>query len=520
MQYLISEGSEMSSKSEVEEIRTIEEINEKIKRGDIVVVTAEEMIKLAESSGIEVAAKEVDVVTSGTFGAMCSSGAFLNFGHADPPIKMTKCWLNDVPLYKGLAAVDGYLGATALSETRGFDYGGGHVIEDLVTGREIELRAESYGTDCYPRRHIETTITIDELNQAVLLNPRNCYQTYDAATNSTDRVLYTYMGTLLPHYGNVTFSGAGQLNPLCKDGNYETIGIGTRIFLGGGIGYIIGEGTQHSPQTGFGTLMVRGDLKKMDSRYLRGGTFHKYGVTLYVGVGVPIPIINDRVAATACLRDEEILVNIRDYGIPVRPDRRPVVRRASYQELRSGKVVINEKDVPSSSLSSYQMAREIAEVLKKWITEETFFLTKPVEPLPRHREFKPLELRKRELTVIDVMKKEVFTASPTEEIGEAARKIIEKRIDHLPIVDKESKLIGIVTSWDLAKAIAQEKKWLNEIMTRRVITARADESIDVVARRMSQHNISGVPVVNETNQIIGILTTDDISRKMVGGIAK
>ncbi|MFQ6095378.1 MAG: homocysteine biosynthesis protein [Candidatus Bathyarchaeia archaeon] len=507
----------MSDTSIREEIRTIEEINEKIGQGEAVVLTAEEMIKLAESSGIDVAAKEVDVVTTGTFGAMCSSGVFLNFGHADPPIKMTRCWLNDVPLYKGLAAVDGYLGATALSETRGFDYGGGHVIEDLVSGREIELRAESYGTDCYPRRYIETVITIDDLNQAVLVNPRNCYQTYDAATNSTDRVLYTYMGTLLPHFGNVNFSGAGQLNPLCKDWNYETIGIGTRIFLGGGVGYIIGEGTQHSPQGGFGTLMVRGDLKKMSSRYLRGASFHKYGVTLYVGVGIPIPIINERVATTAALRDEDIIVNIRDYGVPVRPDRRPVVKRASYAELRSGKVVIDDKDVPSSSLSSYRVAREIAETLKKWIIEGKFFLTRPVEPIPRRRKFKPLKVRKRELTVLEIMKGEVVTANPGDDVRAAARKLVEKGIDHLPVVDEESKLIGIVTSWDVAKAIAQEKRRLSEIMTRRVITARTDEPIDVVVRRMTQHNISGVPVTDETNRVIGILTTDDISRKVVGG---
>jgi len=510
----------MSGASEGGAIRTVEEVNDRIRRGDAVVLTSEEMIKLAESSGIEIAAKEVDVVTSGTFGAMCSSGAFLNFGHADPPIKMTKCWLNDVPVYKGLAAVDGYLGVTALSETKGFDYGGGHVLEDLVSEKEIELRAESYGTDCYPRRHIETTITIDDLNQAVLVNPRNCYQVYDAATNSTDRVLYTYMGTLLPHYGNVTFSGAGQLNPLCKDRNYETIGIGTRIFLGGGTGYVIGEGTQHSPQSGFGTLMVRGDLKNMNSQYLRGASFHKYGVTLYVGVGIPIPIINKRVAETAALRDEDIFVSIRDYGVPVRSDRRPVVKRVSYAELRSGGVVINGKDVPSSSLSSYKLAQEISEVLKKRITEGTFYLTRPVESLPKHREFKPLTVKKRELMVLDVMKREVFTASPGDDVEDAAKKLVEKRIDHLPIVDEESKLIGIVTSWDLAKAIARDKRRLNEIMTRKVITAKADESIDVVVRRMTQHNISGVPVVDETDHIVGILTTDDISRKIVGGIAK
>lgn len=504
-------------KDEEERIRTVREINEKIKNGDVVVLTAEEMIKLVESSGLEVAAKEVDVVTTGTFGAMCSSGVFLNFGHSNPPIKMVRCWLNDVPVYKGLAAVDGYLGATAMSETRGFEYGGGHVIEDLVSGKEVILRAESYGTDCYPRKHIETTITLEDINQAVLVNPRNCYQRYDAATNSSDRVLYTYMGTLLPNYGNITFSGAGQLNPLCKDPYYETIGFGTRIFLGGGIGYIIGEGTQHSPETGYGTLMVKGDLKKMNSRYLRGASFYKYGTTLYVGIGIPIPIINMRVARTAALRDDEIFVNIRDYAVPCRPDLRPIVRRASYAELRSGKVYIGDKAVPSSSLSSYKMAREIAEVLKKWITEGLFFLTEPIEPLPRKGEYKPLKVKGKELTVGDVMRREVITAKPSEDIKDVALKLVEKGIDHLPVVDDDGRLIGIVTSWDIAKAIAYNKRRVEEVMTRNVITALENEPVDIVARRMAQYNVSGVPVVDKMNRVIGIVTTDDIAEKVVGG---
>ena len=507
----------MSENEKTKTIRSVEEINEKIKRGDAVVLTAEEMIKLVESSGVEVAAKEVDVVTSGTFGAMCSSGVFLNFGHSDPPIRMTQCWLNDVPIYKGLAAVDGYLGATALSETLGLEYGGGHVIEDLVSGKEIELRAESYGTDCYPRRHIETVITIDDLNQAVLLNPRNCYQRYDAATNSTDRVLYTYMGTLLPNYGNISFSGAGQLNPLCKDPNYETLGMGTRIFLGGGTGYIIGEGTQHSPSGGFGSLMVKGDLKQMNARYLRGSAFYRYGVSLYVGVGIPIPIINQKVASTAAVRDEDIFVSIKDYGVPSRPDLRPIVKKASYSELRSGKVEIKGKDVPSSSLSSYKMAVEITEVLKKWIQERKFYLTSPVETLPIQRVVKPLEIKRKELRVSDVMRTRVITANPDDDVKEVAKKLVEKGIDHLPVVDETKTLIGIVTSWDLARALASGKGKLAEIMTKRVITALQNESIDVVARRMAKHNISGMPVVDEANRVIGIVTTDDISKRLVGG---
>jgi len=371
-----------------ETLRKYEEINDRIRRGEATVLTANEFIDVVESSGPQRAAKEVDVVTTGTFGAMCSSGAFLNFGHSDPPIKMWHCWLNDVPAYKGLAAVDAYIGASAASETRGFEYGGGHVIEDLVSGREIKLRADAYGTDCYPRRYIETAITLGDLNQAILLNPRNGYQHYNAATNSTSRTIYTYMGTLLPNYGNVTFSGSGQLSPLYKDSNFETIGIGTRIFLGGGVGYVIGEGTQHFPQEQFGTLMVKGDLKQMSGRYLKGATFNKYGTTLYVGLGIPLPIINEKVASTAALKDSEILTDVLDYGIPSRD--RPAVKRTSYEELKSGKVVIGDSEINSSPLSSYKIAEEVAVDLRDWILEKRFLLNRPAELLPAEREFKPL----------------------------------------------------------------------------------------------------------------------------------
>src|SRR3990170_317890 len=151
-------------------MRTIEEINQKIKSGDAQVLTAEEMKKLVESSGVEVAYKDVDVVTTGTFGAMCSSGAIINLGHADPPIKIQKAWINDVEVCHPGAAVDLFIGATMMSETKPFEYGGGHVIEDLIRGKKVELRAIAYGTDCYPRTKLRTTITKDDLNQFYLLN--------------------------------------------------------------------------------------------------------------------------------------------------------------------------------------------------------------------------------------------------------------------------------------------------------------------------------------------------------------
>jgi uncharacterized protein (DUF39 family)/CBS domain-containing protein len=500
----------------MEELRSYDVINDKIRHGDAVVMTAEDFISYVEQSGLEKAAKEVDIVTTGTFGAMCSSGAFLNFGHTEPPMKMIRCWLNDVPVYKGLAAVDAYLGATAMSETRPFEYGGGHVIEDLVLGKEVELRAESYGTDCYPRRSLETTIVLEDLNQAYLYDPRNAYQRYNSATNSSDRILYTYMGTLLPRFGNVTFSGSGQLSPLYKDLGLETIGFGTKIFLGGGVGYVVGEGTQHKPQSRFATIAVKGDLRSMSGEYLKGAVFYNYGTTLYVGVGIPIPIINMRVASTAALRDEDIQVDILDYSVPSRD--RPTIKKSNYAELKSGKVVIGDKDVPSSPLSSIRAARKIAETLKRWIESKEFLLQRPIELLPNYREFKPLKIKRREVTVGDLMMplSGLIVAKPEDDIKKVAKMIVDKNIDHVPIVSEEGALIGIVTTWDLTKALAEDKKTLKEIMTRYVITARESERIDDVAKRMAQHHISGLPVVDDLMRVKGLITSDDISRKLVG----
>src|SRR5512136_3350829 len=153
--------------------KTISLIRERIRDGNARVVTAEEMPAIVAELGEEGALQEVDVVTTGTFGAMCSSGAFLNFGHAEPPIRMERIWLNNVEAYGGLAAVDTYVGATQQSDTLEEQYGGAHVMEDLVSGKSVGVRAILRGTDCYPRRTITTDLLLEHFNQAVMCNPRN-----------------------------------------------------------------------------------------------------------------------------------------------------------------------------------------------------------------------------------------------------------------------------------------------------------------------------------------------------------
>ncbi|MCD6352390.1 MAG: homocysteine biosynthesis protein, partial [Armatimonadetes bacterium] len=313
--------------------KTYEEINEKIRQGKVVVVTAEEMVDLVAEEGAAKAAEHVDVVTTGTFGPMCSSGAFLNIGHTRPRMKIQRAWLNDVPAYCGLAAVDLYIGATEMPESDPlnrahpgeFRYGGGHVIHDLIAGDDVLLRAEAYGTDCYPRRELETLINIKDLNEAILCNPRNAYQNYNVAVNlRDDRDIYTYMGVVKSNLGSANYSSAGQLSPLLNDPYYRTIGIGTRIWLGGAQGYVFWPGTQHDPTVpraangvprgGAGTLACVGDMKQMDPRWIVGVSLQGYGASLCVGIGVPLPILDEEMARFTAVSDKEIVAPIVDYG--------------------------------------------------------------------------------------------------------------------------------------------------------------------------------------------------------------
>jgi L-aspartate semialdehyde sulfurtransferase len=489
--------------------RTIEEINEKIRRGDAQVLTAEEMKRLVEESGVEVAFKEVDVVTTGTFGAMCSSGAVINLGHSDPPIKIDHAWINDVEVCHPGAAVDLFVGATNMSEKQPFEYGGGHIIEDLVAGKEVELRANAYGTDCYPRTSIKTTLTKDDLNQFYLLNFRNGYQRYNCAVNSSDEIIYTYMSKLLPRIRNATFSGAGELNPLMNDPDYETMGMGTRIFLGGAQGYIIGEGTQHSPKNLNGTLMVKGDAKKMTPEFLQGAAFTKYGTSLYLGLGVPIPILNEGLAKKTAIQDSEIFTDIVDYSVPRRD--RPKFGKVSYKELKSGSITVNDKNVRVSSLSSLKMAKKVAATLKSWINEGQFLLTAPVERLPTNTVFKPMRQTEEIPFVVSVMHPAV-TCTEKEPIQAIAERIVTKSVNHIVVVDDSGKLLGIVTSWDITRAMAEGKKALADIESRNVITAKPDEPLEIASKRMAQNNISALPVIDIERKVLGIITSEDVSR--------
>jgi uncharacterized protein (DUF39 family) len=280
-------------------------------------------------------------------------------------------------------------------------HGGAHVIEDLVRGKAVRLKATAYGTDCYPKKEIDTYVSLKTVNQAVLLNARNCYQNYAVATNSGSRTLYTYMGKLLPEYGNATYSSAGELSPLMNDPYYRSIGIGTRIFLGGAQGFVIWEGTQFNPgvprtpagvpKRAAGSIAVIGDLKQMSPEFLRGLTFTRYGTSLGLGIGIPIPILDEEMARACAITDDQIVTAMFDYSQPTRS--RTVLKEVTYAELRSGEIELKGKQISTSSLSSLYKARQISQILKSQIQKGEFMIEKPVQNLPMDRVFKALDVR-------------------------------------------------------------------------------------------------------------------------------
>lgn len=395
--------------------KTYEEINEKIRQGKVVVVTAEEMVDIVAEEGAAKAAEKIDVVTTGTFGPMCSSGAFLNLGHTRPRMKIQRAWLNDVPAYAGLAAVDLYIGAAEVAENDPlnrehpgqFRYGGGHVIQELVAGEDVLLRAEAYGTDCYPRRELETLINIADLNEAFLCNPRNAYQNYNVAVNlRKDRDIYTYLGVVKADLGSANYCSAGQLSPLLNDPYYRTIGVGTRIWIGGAQGYVFWYGTQHNPSVprspngvprgGAGTIATVGDMKQMDARWVVGVSMYGYGVSLCVGIGIPIPVLDEEMARFTGVSDEEIVAPIVDYSHDYPELKGEPLGYVTYAQLRSGSITVRGKEIPTASLSSYPRAREIAQILKEQIQAGEFYLSRPAELLPSAdsgKKFKPLRER-------------------------------------------------------------------------------------------------------------------------------
>lgn len=298
-----------------------------------------------------------------------------------------------------------------------------------------------------------------------------------------------------------------------NDPDYETIGIGTRIFLGGTQGYVIDEGAQHDPGNLMGTIMLREDCKKMNPKFIRGAAFTKYGTTLYMGIGIPIPILNEELVKKVAIRDEDILVPIVDYSVPRRE--RPNLGKSATKSQSLGKYLLTIRLLKLAHFQVLEKARKIAETLKSWIEKGIFYLSAPIERLPLNTVFKPMR-QSEDIVFVEALMRPAVTCREDEEIEDVAKKIVTYSVNHVVVVDVQGKLKGIVTSWDITRAVAENRKSLADIIVRKIITAAPDEPVEAAVRKMTQHNISALPAINRERKVLGIVASEDVA-KLIGG---
>lgn len=290
-------------------MKTIEHINKKIASGTAVVCTAAEF-KHRIADGETITAADVDVVTTGTFGVMSGTLAVLHIPVARPATfrQAEKVWLNGVPAIpgpcpnEGLGSVDVVVfGTSHASRT----YGGGHLFRDLVEGKEVNVEVESAGN------RFNRTVTIADLGLARLMTTRSAFKNYLAVVNTGSDPVKTIFSVkaLTGPYAGATVSGCGDINPLQNDPGRNVIGVGTRILLNGGVGYIMGTGTRSTPEKP--NIAAFADMKSMVPEMM-GGFVTSLGPECNSSVAIPIPVLDDAVLNNLLIMNSQIPLPVAD----------------------------------------------------------------------------------------------------------------------------------------------------------------------------------------------------------------
>ncbi len=383
--------------------KTYAEINEKIKTGKAKVLTASEAKTLIKEKGLHYFTNNVDIVTFASFEMHTNALVYLSFGQTDPLIYFSEAYINNVPAYP-TGPTDLALSCIAFSEENP-EYGGAHVLEDLIKGKDIHLKATGRNLEVFTNKEFETWFNLKNLNHGKLFLNQAIIQNNIVATNSGEKDINSPMGTLIGKLENSTFNSSSYLNPLINDPYANLIGIGTKVWIAGTTGLIVGHGSNHNPlqkrnehglPIGPGiTLGAVADIESMNPKWVRGGFIRSYGPVLYIGIGIPLPVLNEETAKYISITDDKIHSTIVDFSIPRRT--KPTFGQCTYSELRTSTVIINKKPTLSAPLSSMALAIEICNELKNTILRKNFLLSEKVLPIDLNTEPKKLDSRLGEL---------------------------------------------------------------------------------------------------------------------------
>ncbi|MCB0652784.1 MAG: CBS domain-containing protein [Saprospiraceae bacterium] len=115
--------------------------------------------------------------------------------------------------------------------------------------------------------------------------------------------------------------------------------------------------------------------------------------------------------------------------------------------------------------------------------------------------------------ISSIMTKDVITISPDATFNEVKKILFTNRIHHLPVVEK-TKLVGIITSYDLVKIDEDFSKIqgnsIRSFMTKKIAKLEPEDKIGTAAEVFLENMFHGIPIVDSNNVLKGIVTTHDV----------
>ncbi len=121
----------------------------------------------------------------------------------------------------------------------------------------------------------------------------------------------------------------------------------------------------------------------------------------------------------------------------------------------------------------------------------------------------------------DIMTKDVVTCTPEDTIVEVAQLMKNEDIGPVLIVDNERSktLVGIVTDRDIVVKVIADGQDANttrvgDVMSKKLVTCRADDDVDVAMKAMAQFQLRRIPVVEENMRLVGIISQADLATRV------
>ena len=307
--------------------KSIAEINERITRGEAVVLTAQEVCDVVKD-GEDLTLKDVDVVTTATRAIMSGTYAVLSFSIGEPCsfTRAEHAWINGVPASVGpcpnerLGIIDMMVFGTSHSKDKP-NYGGGHLFRDLVNGSDVQVEVE---TD--EGKSFTEAIRLGDIPYARIFSTRNAFKNYVAFVNPGNATLQTIFSAIdFPsNLAGATVSGCGQINPIKNDPNLETIGIGTRVLINGAQGFVIGTGSRSMASRP--NLLGLANMHQMNPEYM-GGFVTSAGPECIGSWAVPIPVLSESILENIKKLDRDIPLPIMDVNV------RQTICTTSYDDI-------------------------------------------------------------------------------------------------------------------------------------------------------------------------------------------